>query len=201
MEKVLELGVEMALYAKNVHGKRCKVFLLGSSLGGAIALSVGLKTPIDGVVLLAPMLKIAVSPPARFLLQGLSLVAPTWQIIPSSSSDMDRQCRDPVKRQECIDDPHVANASNIRVGSALTCVELASNIQEHFSGVSVPFLVLIADDDVVVDNQGALDLYEKAASQDKTKKNYPALHGLLCELPPLVNQIEDDVVEWINARA
>lgn len=172
-------------------------------MGGTIALAVSQKLPVAGVVLLAPMLKLSVSSIERTLLSGLATLTPTWQIIPSSSTSAEQQYRDPVKRKECEDDEYTkrnASSGRIRVGSACTCVELAHQMQSTFDEIRVPFLVLMADEDVVVKNQGSLDLMERAPSEDKTMKRYPALHGLLCEPKPLVDEIEKEMVEWMQAR-
>ena len=200
-----------------------KIFLVGSSMGGTIALCVAAElkqtmtttTTIAGVVLLAPMLRLSVNPLARSLLKGLAAVIPTWQIIPSSSTDAAMQYRDPVKRKECEDDANNNNKSNphIRVASASTCVELAQRMNAEFfrSAVSSSLLVMVADEDVVVDNQGALDLMAAISSSNddddsnddtnnKTIKHYPALHGLLCEPAPLVNEIQQDMLDWMRAR-
>jgi acylglycerol lipase len=201
-----------------------KLFLVGSSMGGTIALSVaqtlreqaaagGTDNTLDestksggiaGIVLLAPMLKLSVSAPARSLLWALSFVIPTWSIIPSSGSkNAELQYRDPVKRQECID-ATVQNKSKdesdkICVASASTCVELASNVPVN---VTTPFLVLVADEDVVVNNQGSFDLFEKSPLKEPDKRmiRYPALHGLLCEPAPLVDTIQADILNWMRSR-
>jgi alpha-beta hydrolase superfamily lysophospholipase len=199
-DEVVELGVSVASYAQTLSPH--PVFLVGSSLGGAIALSVAHKLEKDqvaGVVLLAPMLKLSVSPTEQYLLSGLSYIVPTWAVIPSSASSSKDQCRDPVKCKECDDDPLSVKGS-LRVASAATCVDLASQIQNLFGEVKCPLLIAVADQDVVVDKQGALDLYEKAASTDKTLQRYPALHALLCEPSPLVDEIQQNILEWVNAR-
>eukprot|EP00578_Thalassiosira_sp_NH16_P018001 CAMPEP_0181109000 /NCGR_PEP_ID=MMETSP1071-20121207/17940_1 /TAXON_ID=35127 /ORGANISM="Thalassiosira sp., Strain NH16" /LENGTH=344 /DNA_ID=CAMNT_0023192661 /DNA_START=397 /DNA_END=1429 /DNA_ORIENTATION=- len=179
-----------------------KLFLLGSSMGATIALSVArrMNGAVAGVVLLAPMLRLPVGSPARYALRALSLVVPDWEIIPSSSTDASKQYRDPAKREEC--DNHSSNASGgkIMVRSASTCVELANGVQDEFDSVSCPFLVIVADEDVIVDNRGSYDLLDRAPSEDKTMRNFPALHGLLCEPSPLVEEIEGAMVEWIDAR-
>ncbi len=84
--------------------------------------------------------------------------------------------------------------------SALTCVEFTTRIQQSFHEVTVPFLCMIANEDVVVDNAMARELMEKSPSNDKTIKSYAALHGLLCEPAPLLGIIEDDFVQWILKR-
>jgi Serine aminopeptidase, S33 len=150
------------------------------------------------------MLKLSVGAPARSLLWALSFVIPTWSIIPSSGSkNAELQYRDPVKRQECID-ATVQNKSQdesdkICVASASTCVELASNVPVD---VTTPFLVLVADEDVVVNNQGSFDLFEKSPLKEPDKRmiRYPALHGLLCEPAPLVETIQADILNWMRSR-
>lgn len=84
--------------------------------------------------------------------------------------------------------------------SALTCVEFTTQIQQSFHNVTVPFLLMIAEEDVVVDNSQAKELMKKSPSKDKTLKSYAALHGLLCEPAPLLGIIEDDFVQWLLER-
>jgi len=202
VEHLVDCGCKIVDYA-NLQYPECKIFVVGSSMGGTIALAVAreLGVLLSGVIMLAPMLRLSVSAPSRSLLWNLSKVMSKAQIIPSSSTSSEKQYRDPDKRRECDQDPFKPSWPMIRVGSASTCVELAASIQEEFETVKRPFFLAIADEDKVVDNQGAFDLYERAASQDKTLKRYPALHGLLCEPPPLVNDIQRDIMDWINKRS
>jgi acylglycerol lipase len=189
-----------------------KIFLMGSSMGGTIALSVAQKIvkenipimngcTISGVILLAPMLQLSVSGPARTLLWLLSYVVPTLQVIPSSATKAEMQYRDPQKRKEC-EESSVQGTSSIRIASASTCVELASAMQDEFPHITTPYLLLVADDDCVVNNEGDFKLFEQSPSTiDKTMKRYPALHGLLCEPSPLVDTIQNDILEWISKRS
>lgn len=178
-----------------------KFFLIGSSMGGAIALGVSSQISVDGVILLAPMLLLSVSSLNQTLLQGLAALVPTLSCIPSSSTSAALQYRDPTKRHECEQDPLVVKGTMIRVGSANTCVQLTRIVSEQTPPTTAPLLLLLADEDVIVQNQGAERLYERCVQQqDKTLKRYPALHGLLCEPRPLLDQIQHDLVEWIQAR-
>jgi len=215
---LLEDGVAIVRYCQTelFSSVKQQCFLIGSSMGGTIALAVAqrmrqqqqqeqdAKDTIAGVVLMAPMLQLSVSSLERYLLYGLTYIVPTLPIIPSSSTDPAVQYRDKAKREECErDESSVVHPNGkLRVGSASTCVELAHDIRNEFSSVQTPFLVMVADEDVVVTNQGSFDLYEQAPeTTDKMLKRYPALHGLLCEPSPLVDTIQKDLLEWIEARS
>lgn len=196
---VIQSAVKVARYAKGEEG--FPFFLVGSSMGGTIALHVSQLIPSNGVVLLAPMLKLSVSAPERVLLSGLAAIPGLnlLSVIPSASSNAEKQYRDPKRRQEC-EEAATFKGSCIRVASANTCVQLAHDIPSLFPKMKVPFFLAVAKEDVVVKNQGSYDLYENATSSDKTLKEYDALHGLLCEPSPLVDQIKADILEWIEAR-
>jgi alpha-beta hydrolase superfamily lysophospholipase len=200
------------------YGDAAKIVLLGSSMGGTIALQVAMKIKkkatsatidIAGVILLAPMLKLDVDIVSRNVLYGLAQLTPTWRIIPSNnSSSAEKQYRDAAKRQECESDIYTVQSSRngdnsnnkIRVASASTCVELAGRMQQDdfCKSVDLPFFLAVADQDYVVSNQGSLDLYRESMSKNKTVKMYPALHGLLCEPSPLVDEIQDDILTWVR---
>eukprot|EP00529_Nitzschia_sp_RCC80_P030082 CAMPEP_0113499524 /NCGR_PEP_ID=MMETSP0014_2-20120614/31797_1 /TAXON_ID=2857 /ORGANISM="Nitzschia sp." /LENGTH=316 /DNA_ID=CAMNT_0000393711 /DNA_START=34 /DNA_END=984 /DNA_ORIENTATION=+ /assembly_acc=CAM_ASM_000159 len=211
-----------SLYANNKTTKEgsapCpRLILCGSSMGGAIAMSVAQRLttatkegeqkqqqqePQDPlVVLLAPMLQLGVSSIERTALSCLSFVVPTAQLIPSSATDASKQYRDSTKRKECEDDELTISGGKLRVGSALTCVDLTLHVQSIASKVTCPYLLMIADEDVVVKNEGSEKFWDQSNSvTDKTKKHYPALHGLLCEPSPLFDQIQNDILQWLNER-
>lgn len=206
-KSLLEAGVEVASHVKDKYSSVQKFYLLGSSMGGTISLAVAQKMEsttkgtITGVVLLAPMLMLSVGTPARCLLSGLAMIPGicTAALIPSNSTSPDQQYRDAQKRKECSDDK-LSYSGSMRVGSASACVEMAAHIQFQFTNIEVPFLLMVADEDVVVKNQGSFDLMEKSPSKDKTMERYPALHGLLCEPEPLITQIQDEMVGWMDSR-
>ena len=196
-----------------------KLFLVGSSMGGAIALSVaqqmststkqkggeagggGGDESIDGVILLAPMLQLNVSDIEHTLLTGLSWILPTLAVIPSSATSDEKQYRDITKREECSNDTLTISGSKLRIGSALSCVDITKYIQSQFTQIRVPYLLQIATEDVVVKNDGSYKLYQETPiTTDKTMKEYPALHGLLCEPKPLLDTIQNDIVSWIQQR-
>ena len=93
------------------------------------------------------------------------------------------------------------SGAKLRTNSALVSVDLTLDIQREFGSISTPFLLMIADQDLVVKNEGAEELFAKSPSHNKTKKHYPALHGLLCEPSPLFDEMREDLLRWVNGRA
>mmetsp|Transcript_22122 Transcript_22122/g.32673 ORF Transcript_22122/g.32673 Transcript_22122/m.32673 type:complete len:291 (-) Transcript_22122:78-950(-) len=202
-EMVIADGVTMVEHAQSLY-PGLKLFLVGSSMGGSIALSVAnslsSNATIAGVILLAPMLKLKVSAIERYFLSGLAFVLPKVRLIPSSATDAKKQYREPTKREECEND-ELTCGGKLRPSTAKTLVDITCAIQEQFKSTNCPFLVMIADEDVVVNNEGSEEFFEQCASTDKTKKHYAALHGLLCEPSPLFEEIKNDMLSWINERA
>jgi len=214
---LVEDGVQIAHYADNLYENKLPLFLVGSSLGGAIALSASKKMNMNmnmnmnisansisdrlaGVVLLAPMLALNVAEPLRYVLKGLSFLVPTIQLISSSATSSAKQYRDADKRRECDDDDLTVSGAKLRVASAAACVNLAAETRASLSDVDIPFLCMVANEDVVVKNEGSFELMEKSPSLDKTLKQYDALHGLFCEPAPLIDQIQLDLLSWVNHR-
>ena len=146
------------------------------------------------------MLALNVAEPLRYVLKGLSFLVPTIQLISSSATSSAKQYRDADKRRECDDDDLTVSGAKLRVASAAACVNLAAETRASLSDVDIPFLCMVANEDVVVKNEGSFELMEKSPSLDKTLKQYDALHGLFCEPAPLIDQIQLDLLSWVNHR-
>lgn len=204
-DTVVKDGSTIVKYALSLYNAQrpSKLFLVGSSMGGAIALSVAQELPkedVTGVVLLAPMLKLNVTSLEYYALKCLAFVLPTFHIIPSSATSSEKQYRDVIKRQECDEDGWTVSGAQLQPASALACVEIAQNIRNSFKDITTNFLIMVAEEDVVVKNEGSEELFDRSPSSDKSIKHYPALHGLLCEPSPLFEEIKEDILRWMNER-
>lgn len=179
-----------------------KLFLIGSSMGGNLSLQTALrrKSVVSGVVLLAPMLRISkITPFTRYFIMKSAEMLPLAGAIPIRKSD---HYRCPKIAQECEKDqlkPH-QEGDKIRLGSVKSLVELTETLEAQFEKIDTPCLVMVGDEDKQVNNNGAVDLVKKAGSKDMTLKRYPALHGLMGEPAPLVNQMQDDMLRWLDER-
>eukprot|EP00897_Mesotaenium_endlicherianum_P005469 jgi/Mesen1/4950/ME000247S04236 len=164
-------------------GKRS--FLYGESMGGAVALLMSrqLEVKWDGAVLVAPMVKISDQlkphPVLVALLRPLARVLPTWRVVPIRKL-ADVACKDPVKR-----------------------VKVSNDIEANLHKVTLPFLVLHGEADVVTDPAVSKALYDQAKSADKTIKIYPGMWHSLTEGEPDDNIaiVYKDVLTWLEQRA
>ncbi|KAJ4848164.1 hypothetical protein Tsubulata_034125 [Turnera subulata] len=181
-------------------------YLLGESMGGAVALLLHRKNPDfwDGAVLVAPMCKIAddMRPPPLVIsvLTKLTHVIPTWKIIPSKDI-IDMAFKVPEVREQVRKNPYCYKGRpRLKTGYELLRVSL--DLEKRLEEVSLPFLVLHGEDDRVTDKSVSKQLYTTASSTDKTIKLYPGMwHGLLYgETPENIDLVFTDIIDWLESR-
>jgi acylglycerol lipase len=174
------------------------IFLLGHGLGGAIALEYVLskKPELNGLVLSGAALKDDRSGFNRVMTRATGTVLSLLAIF---SVDVDKLSQDPAVVQACKEDPLIDEGN----GPARTARELLNamaEIGEHESELRMPALILHGGADVIFDADGSRQLYERAASADKTLHVYDGLfHDLWRE--PLREQVVQDLVKWLDSHA
>lgn len=174
------------------------VFLMGHSMGGAIATRLVVKdqTRVDGLILSAAALKAGVGGGTRFMVGVFGTIAPTLAVLELDDSKFSR---DPAVTASIAQDPMIFDGK----GPARTAAQLLRTIsenEEHFRDIKVPLLVLHGEKDEVTPPEGSKTLVGLAASQDKTLKLYPNLvHDLVHE--PEKQQVIADIQAWIDAHA
>ncbi|CAH1437304.1 unnamed protein product [Lactuca virosa] len=179
-------------------------FLLGQSMGGAVALKVHLKQPTfwTGAVLVAPMCKIAddVVPPwavTKFLI-GMAKVMPKMKLVPQKDLG-DMAFRDPKKK-------HLPNYNVIgykdkpRLGTAMELLKTTQEIESQLENVSLPLLILHGKADMVTDPSVSKALHEKAKSPDKKYNLYDdAWHSLMDGEPDeIITRVLTDIITWLD---
>lgn len=184
-----------------------KKYLLGESMGGAVALLVHRKKPQywDGAVLAAPMCKIAddmrPSPTVISVLKKLCRVIPTWKIIPTHDI-IDVAFKEPEVRKQTRENPYCYKGRP-RLKTGYELLRVSTDIEQRLQEITLPFLVLHGEDDEVTDPSVSKLLYEEASSCDKTLKLYPNMwHGLLYG-EPLENTeiVFSDIINWLDGRS
>ncbi|PWA68532.1 alpha/beta-Hydrolases superfamily protein [Artemisia annua] len=179
-------------------------FLLGQSMGGAVALKMHLKQPEfwSGAVLVAPMCKIAddVVPPwaVKQFLIGIAKVLPTYKLVPQKDL-ADMAFRDP-KKKPLTDYNVIAYKDRPRLGTAMELLNTTQEIENKLEKVSLPLLILHGKADIVTDPSVSKTLYEKAKSSDKKLNLYDdACHSLLeGEFDEVILRVFQDILTWLD---
>lgn len=182
-------------------------FLLGESMGGTVALRIHRKQPNDwnGAVLVAPMCKISEElKPSPFMISILSKLAnviPSWKIVPSRDI-IDTGFKDPLKRAEMRSNPY-SYQDKPRLKSGLELMNASLDLEQRLSEVTLPFLIVHGEADVVTDLAVSKGLYEEASSFDKAMITYPGMwHGLLFGEPEdNIDLVMQDITTWLNKRS
>lgn len=176
------------------------IFLFGHSMGGAIVTTFALKKsrPINGLVLSAPALKPGddINGFLIFMTKILGTITPSLAVF---ELDDNKFSRDPKVVEAGKQDPLIYHGN----GPARTAKELLkaiANIEEKMAEVTVPFIALHGDKDVITNPEGSRELFKTAKSTDKSIKIYAGLfHDLLHE--PEKDRVYGDMVVWLNERA
>ncbi|KAK6921737.1 Serine aminopeptidase, S33 [Dillenia turbinata] len=182
-------------------------FLLGQSMGGAVALKVHLKEPRgwDGVLLVAPMCKIAedVKPKPEVLkvLGLLSKVIPKAKLFPAK--DLDELMFRELKKRRMAPYNVICYSDPVRLRTGMELLRATGDIESQLDEVCAPLLILHGAEDKVTDPLVSQFLYQQALSTDKTLKLYDGSYHCILEGEPdeRIFAIFDDIVSWLDRRS
>lgn len=181
-------------------------FLMGESMGGAVAILLHRKKPHywDGAILVAPMCKIAEEMKPNTVmtsvLSTLSRVIPSWKIVPGPDV-IDTAFKVPKVREE-IRANRYCYKGKPRLRTAFELLRVSTQIEQRLHEVSLPFIVLHGEEDQVTDKAVSKQLYDVATSSDKTLKLYPDMwHGLLYGEPQdNLEIVFSDIIDWLEQK-
>jgi len=162
------------------------VFALGHSLGALIAGTYAARHPdsVNGLVL-----------SGTAVLAGTALLAsmadPEGQGVPPSAIS-----RDPAVVQAYVDDPLVFS-DRVTPEANAAALEAAIELNQAGERLSLPVLMVHGSDDAIADVEGARDLFDSLASQDKQLIVYDGLfHEVMNE--PEQDRVLVDIVAWLD---
>jgi alpha-beta hydrolase superfamily lysophospholipase len=171
-------------------------FLLGHSLGGAIALDYVLRIPgtVQGVILSAPTLgKIGVSPLKFVIAQLCSTLWPTFSL--TTGIDLEAGARDPAVLARYENDPlrHQRGSSRL----ATEYLKTADWLQAHVQELQCPLLMLQGGSDRVVSPDVNRQVFEQIPLTDKEWREYPnSYHELFDDLDYAM--VIADLADWLD---
>jgi alpha-beta hydrolase superfamily lysophospholipase len=175
--------------------RSARLFLIGQSLGGALALMSAPDTGPSGVILCAPACKPAFPLVSFIVAYTLGKVFPNLKFKALESRLLSR---DPAVALAYEQDPLV-NRQGIPLRPLNEFMRFMHSKQVEFERKDIPLLIFHGTEDKIIDIRGSRELYRLSCSGDKTLEELPqCYHDLLND--PERYQILGKIVSWMNAR-
>lgn len=172
-------------------------FLLGHSMGGAIALryAIAHQNRLDGLVVSAPLAAVNGSPALLTLGKVLGLLLPG---APASKVDPRLVSRDQAVVKAYIDDP-LNHHGPVPAGVAREFILSAESLPQDVRRITLPTLLMWGTADRLCPPRGAEMVAANIGAEDLTVKQYPGLfHEILNE--PERDQVLDEIVGWLASH-
>ncbi len=173
------------------------VFVLGQGFGASLAGVYALrsKTPVDGVILSAPLLRENVKRAERMGTRAYAILTPRT---PRLDVDLARYSKD-RRVVESLQNDALIHAGKPTASTAGELLRASDELQKGGTNLNVPLLVLWGTADELGSAGPVKLLHERAATSDKKLQTYDGLsHALFHE--PGRNLVINDVTDWIVAH-
>jgi alpha-beta hydrolase superfamily lysophospholipase len=176
-------------------------FVVGISWGGKLAVGLQRRHPglTDGLVLIAPGLYPRVRPPLgeRLRIAAARLLQPRRRFrIPLNDPAL--FTADPARREFIRNDPLALRDATARM--LFESARLDVYLRFAARHVSMPVLLLLAENDRIIDNASTRRFVERFPTADRTVIEYPDAHHTL-EFEPGGPPHLNDLLSWLEKRA
>jgi lysophospholipase len=175
----------------------CELFLLGHSMGGALALRYAMahQERLTGLVLIAPLTRVDGAPVAKAIVRTTARFAPG---IPLKRIDPRVVSRDPAVVHDYAMDPLVYHGG-IPACTIAEFLEHSQTLPDGLPRIKVPTLLMYGTSDRLVEPASSAMVGRRITSVDRTVTPYEGMgHELLNE--PEQQQVLDQIVDWVAAR-
>ena len=194
LDKLIDKAAEGA-------SQQMRIFLLGHSLGGLIALNYALRFPdkLNGLVVSSPVLasKVKIPPFKKMLGQVMSAIWPGLSM--SNELDPTKISHDPSVVDAYIQDPLVHNRVTARWFTEF--LSAMARVNQSAGNMKTPILMQIAGDDFLVDAAASQTFYHQLRLKDKTIHVYGDLfHEIFNEPADQSAAVLDDLCAWLLAH-
>jgi len=178
-----------------------RLFLLGHSLGGALALDYAIKhqSKLDALLLSGPA--VSLNAASAFVVQVskiLSSVAPTMGVLAIDPSAISR---DPKEVEAYAIDPLIFHGK-VPARSAGEAVRFVEGLPSRLATLTLPILIMHGKEDTLAGVEGSEMVFRGVRSPDKTLHIYDGLrHEIFNELPADRARVFADMTAWIDAHS
>lgn len=192
--------------ARREHGSPC--FVVGHSMGALVGLSyaLGHQDELAGIVTTAVTLESSPAPmPLRLLGDVFQLdrvaarITPRFPLLafPPSMITSDEQ-----ESAEHARDPLVHHGRMPMRTASEMAVAIRGGLSRRLGELHLPLLAMHGGDDVIVGPSASRRLHRDIGSADRTLTIWEGLrHDLFHEREPEREQLQDQIADWIDARA
>ncbi len=196
-----DLAADLWHYSETLYERRPTLprFLLGHSMGGAVALQVGLEHPdkFSGLILSGPYLQNPVPLPP-LLEPALAWLSRAFPNAPTTALDVEAISRDPAEVAAYRNDP-LTYDGRIKMRIGLELLRAGPRLLSLAHKVVLPTLILHGDADRLADVRGSEQLFKRMQSADKTLKVYEGgYHELFNDTER--ERVLGDLLAWLEAR-
>jgi acylglycerol lipase len=174
------------------------VFLLGHSMGGALALRYALahEDRLAGLILSGPLVQVEGRAAAQLLGRVLGRVAPN---LPLARLDPNLVSRDPEVVRAYVEDPLVFHQP-LPAATVSEFLRQAATLPAEVDPIRLPTLLMYGTEDRLCAPQGAVLVSQRIGATDLTTKAYDGLyHEILNE--PEQELVLNDVCGWLAAHS
>ncbi len=177
---------------------RQKLFLLGHSMGGTIAITYAIvhQEKLDGLALSAPLAAMEAAPaPLRLVAKALSVVAPNTGVFQVGADKVSRDA-DEVRAYE--QDP-LNHHGKLPARTVQELADAVGRFPEDSAKLTLPLLMMIGTADELVPPAGGQMVYDKARSTDKTIHHYDGFyHEIFNEPAGDRDRPLTDLAQWLS---